>query len=345
MKQTDQSSVNASLLQNKSPVEFQRDSADANKLTLNRPLEKESSKTRPAERKLKSENLKRYGPNILNSYTDLKNDGILNLGNSCYVNATMQALLSLPKVRKLYIKGPLKQFRDVMVTKGLDKQMAHALARRGYNGLMNRYKQFHPYEQSDAHELISAIFAERYYKKVKRAFKFQTVDKLTCPNLQCMSTRELAIVEAEGIVVETKFKSLQEAVNGSLKETLPYICQSCGNKNMQKETYVLKCPQQLMIVSQLFDHVGNKPNNDSMICFEDQKTVEIMTKEGNSKLELNSFITHTGSTNYSGHYKAYVKQGTFWICFDDEKVSVLPTPELTNGESVYIQFYEMLVRI
>lgn len=55
--------------------------------------------------------------------------------------------------------------------------------------------------------------------------------------------------------------------------------------------------------------------------------------------ELRAVLVHIGSTLLSGHYLAYVRVTSGWLCLDDASVTRASEGEV-HAESAYMLFYE-----
>jgi len=65
------------------------------------------------------------------------------------------------------------------------------------------------------------------------------------------------------------------------------------------------------------------------------------TDSQDTHYELAGFIWHSGSIN-SSHYKAYVKQKSTWVCFNDSAVTTITDAEAeARAQEAYVFFYQL----
>ena len=77
-----------------------------------------------------------------------------------------------------------------------------------------------------------------------------------------------------------------------------------------------------------------------MFSHSDAPPPENVTDTGSTLYELDSFISHKGTSSACGHYVAYIKKEIGWVLFNDEKVAVIPNEEMIKAaKQAYMLFY------
>eukprot|EP00866_Antonospora_locustae_P001954 jgi/Antlo1/1954/126 len=285
--------------------------------------------------------------------------GLRNKGNFCFLNATMQCILSQIDLTTFYstsafstdqhasksLQEFIQLFRspdDVVVPEGFIQQL------RGSIKILNG-------RQQDSHEfllsLIHLLFKdlEHYNKEVYGDMQeFRRVQEknfvanmfygmlqtsVTCntclKRLKCLhhfSTLSLNVFS--DITAGLKFFTQENY----LEKDNRWMCESCkASKSSKHKIDIIDYPKVLVVHLMRFDGEYRKDNRGVNI-------EEMLVLDGNV-YEVFGIVCHSGVLN-SGHYIAYAKRLGTWYCFDDEHVSKLASGAPLKGSSAYLIFYQ-----
>ncbi|XP_078176440.1 ubiquitin-specific protease 25 isoform X2 [Carex rostrata] len=121
-----------------------------------------------------------------------------------------------------------------------------------------------------------------------------------------------------------------------------YSCERCKKLSVaKKQMFVSQAPNVLVVQLKRFEGIGGKINRN--IEFEEVLLLSSFMFNGNqgSQTEYSLFgsIVHTGFSQDSGHYYAYIKDAFGnWYCCNDTQVSRSSAQEVLS-EKVYVLFY------
>ncbi len=253
-----------------------------------------------------------------------KNNGLPNIGNTCYFNSLMQAFLTLPVLQKKDLPIPFQQMHELIFEDQTKHKSVRAATMDAFTNLnvMLRNKLVLG-QQEDCHEFISSFFGLKESEPLHPYLKIKSSQTLKCLNNNC---NYISTTEHEALQILNEFR-----------------CEDgCGlYTRCSVSSCVTKTPPVLMLFTKLFDEF----TNFKIIYDSEYKPIETFLKlpttytKNDPTYKLSSFITHSGRERTGGHYKAYVLNGSSWLCCDDSIVTVVSQPTLSENEHVYVQFY------
>ena len=299
--------------------------------------------------------------------------GFNNIGNTCYMNSTLQALLSssilnetlYKKISTKLLNNNINNVSQLLIEyHKLIKDLRRNKDHKTYtpSSMKKTISKYNPYfkgsRQHDAQELllyilneiidadyidqkkrnneISDIIKEKYYGKVKQFIRCNGCQKVTSNNINFLDII-LPIPNNNnniGMIDCFKIFSSWEHIDNSER-----LCEYCKNEcTIDKRIQLEEIPDIVVITFNRFNN--NRKNNKNI------KIYPNISLDGKS-LKLISTINHSGGLN-GGHYTANVTRNTNnglkWFNTNDShfrKINDKNIDSIYNNPSVYICIYEL----
>ncbi|XP_016109125.1 ubiquitin carboxyl-terminal hydrolase 14-like [Sinocyclocheilus grahami] len=263
--------------------------------------------------------------------------GLTNLGNTCYMNATVQCLRSVPelkdalrslKVLDLYVSSmKCTESEDEDPTKGTESQLQlscfiNTEVKYLATGLRLRLQEditkFSPSLKRNALYIKSSKISRlpayltvqmvRFFYKEKESVNAKVLKDVKFPLMLDVYELCTAELQEKMVSVRSKFKVVED--------------KKLEMQQQPKENLKVGAP---------------KETKYEPFCFS-----EDLGSSNSGYYDLQAVLTHQGRSSSSGHYVAWVKRKEDeWVKFDDDKVSVV-TPEdilkLSGGGDWHIAY-------
>jgi ubiquitin C-terminal hydrolase len=144
---------------------------------------------------------------------------------------------------------------------------------------------------------------------------------------------------------------LNDCLNNMITEEImegdnKYHCSKCEKRcNARKKVFLKIIPSHLIIQLKRFtyteDYQSRKLNNFVDFPFElDISSIVYDGEKRDCRYSLYSVINHVGNFG-DGHYFTFSRIGNKWYCFNDENVSEVDEPTISN-KYAYILFYKKI---
>lgn len=239
-----------------------------------------------------------------------KPPALINVGNSCYLNAIMQLLFNTPELCAAIEthKGDpvIGCLQDVLH----DHSRANLEKFRNALFLNRKKNQFvgELYEQQDAHEALVILLDRLKWKPLK--VNTQITQNATRTDNKELTSHLSIQLESDGFQ-EIEFQEIefQEIVN----QYFQLIEMQDDDKTWQEQRYLENQPPYLFVHLKRFVNVDTKVTTE--VVFPDNREV-VFPAEGGTEVryEIVGHVNHIGGTLKAGHYEAYVKNSR-----DDEQ--------------------------
>ena len=339
---------------------------------LQKPREPNSATSTPVNHPLKSVPCTTPSPSTTatsqpsskrkNVYPEKKlhHAGFVNKGNTCYINAILQALSVLPSIwcqypsethsvpafvrTFLYNMSRLEQSNTPIDPSNFLKCLQRVMS-------VAQGRPFQINSQQDAHEVLQVVLDELIGSSVLAKDLVTTTFRST---ISCDTCQYDSVSEESYTIIPTPLSS---SVNNSLSDFLSPVslsgddkwpCPLCQSKqDGTKEMCITSSGDVIIIILQRFCIRDNEPfkNCQPIECFNVPLKVPVRVEEGiyfSKSYSLVATINHSGKLN-AGHYTATIKSkcSENWLSCNDR--SVLPTSTSKVDSSLpYILFYKKL---
>ncbi|MEX1013192.1 MAG: ubiquitin carboxyl-terminal hydrolase family protein [Waddliaceae bacterium] len=255
--------------------------------------------------------------------------GLPNVGNSCWMNATLQMLRSLPivheigddsggikqligRVYELALNTPQLNFLDEIKNLFVYTELDHACV-----DLMQRLGReigLHPFHQHCPGELITSIARDIGLSPIRS----KSVIELDQKNAESKNDNDG--VECENFL-------LMVSLAGSLQDSIlnyfePEVLEGYNRGPASKKTALTEVPEDLFI--QLADRVTHDPFEGNLIKSHNSIRLDdilvLMEGENSVEYQLQDVIVHRGSNANTGHYVTYKREERGWMLYNDNRV-------------------------
>ncbi|XP_026762516.2 ubiquitin carboxyl-terminal hydrolase 36 [Galleria mellonella] len=302
--------------------------------------------------------------------------GMQNVGNTCYLNSTLQALFHVPALANwLVSEAPHAEKcnqQEACVICGMRATLMATQKSGGapikpwqvYSKLRLICKHLTPGRQEDAHEFLRYLveaMEKCYLSRFVNTEKLDQYSKETTPlnqilggylrsTVRCLACQHLSTTyqHFQDLLLDIrKHSTLDEALDSFFSrerlEDLGYKCESCNKKvSATKQFFIERAPMVLCIALKRFSLAGGKLSKH--VQFRKKITLnKYMYNKNNHQYlsyKLVSLVTHLGPSQNCGHYTAIGQApNSNYYQFDDSSVRPLPLSAVL-GTNSYIMFFE-----
>ena len=252
--------------------------------------------------------------------------GLINLGNSCFLNSVLQCLTHLPPLARILAEGKHKSdcavpgfcvrcALETHVMRCLKSSNHRAIAPKMiFDNLRKISRTLRPGRQEDAHEFTRFLFEKMDKTNVYNLFKGKLRSRVLCLKCQTCSDTNESMMD---VSLEIKHaQSLEEALSRFMKREMlnkdnQYRCSVCNQLcDAQKQISIRRAPQILTIHLKRFGfsrQFGSKITRH--IQFKPTLSLSPYMSKASSDAtyKLKAVLVHSGSSCHSGHYLSFVK--------------------------------------
>lgn len=302
--------------------------------------------------------------------------GMTNVGNTCYLNSTLQALFHVPAIANWLISdaGHRERCDD---NNGQGGCIICAMAKTLLASQSSNQGAIKPYlvysklrlvckhlvlgRQEDAHEFLRYLveaMEKSYLARFKNSKEFDQLTKETTPlnqilggylrsEVKCLSCQHISTTfqHFEDLLLDIrKANSIEDALDVYFArerlEENQYKCEACKKRVAATKQFSLeRAPFALCIQLKRFSMMGGKINKH--VELRNRLDLSPYCKTGKLTYRLVSMVTHLGNTQHCGHYTAIgcTESGSYYV-FDDSSVRPISMQNVTSTNA-YIIFYEL----
>lgn len=303
--------------------------------------------------------------------------GFANLGNGCYLNASLQCLIHceafVSEIRVFCLKVlegrkhhgfcALNEFFKLTNEYFRADAPVVLYPKAFYDNISSISSQLAPGEQEDAHEFIHSILSKIDYEEsygcsndqssgypfsnrgliLENSFQGTTVTSIKCFACNKISKQSypfisLTLQTASASSVAAGLEYLMRPV--ILESETSYNCSSCRRPTRAiMHTAIEKSPEIMMLHMNRFDNGGKL---DNFIAYSSVLSIGryLEFPGGSVEYELISVLVHHGEMMTSGHYTADVKSGDGNWCRKDDINCYKITAAEALLQKAYLLFYK-----
>lgn len=269
----------------------------------------------------------------------LDTNGIMNKGNTCFFNSTMQCILSFSLLVRHFLDTQFDEKQPISLAFQhflLSYKNSKIVDPTDFINLIRSKIKLFNGKQQDAHcfleSFISCLSSEDKTNFMKKHFEITIEDVVHCHSCS-FSSKTITSTLIKYLDIK---KSIQESIYSFISEReeidsdAPYQCPNCKQRKKASISHnILKCSEFIALFLNRYLSLDEKNNKNTEL------SEEIVICE--KTYELIGVVCHVGGLT-SGHYYSYAKRED-WREYNDSNVSKSNRPN--SSSHAYILFYTL----
>eukprot|EP00898_Chlorokybus_atmophyticus_P001530 jgi/Chlat1/2378/Chrsp17S02645 len=260
--------------------------------------------------------------------------GLINLGNTCFMNAVLQCLSYTAPVANFCLAGSHHRQYIAKSFRPGRQEDSHEYARYLIEAL---HKACLPPGKKVSQQVAETTFVHRVFGGRLQSQVKCMVCHHESNTLDPFLDLSLEIAKVDSLVKALQKFTSPETLDGSNR----YKCLRCQKPVRAVKRFSVDCaPNILTIQFKRFDPAGGKM--DRHVAFGERLNIRpyMRTSQGGPlEYELYAVLVHAGRSTHSGHYYCFAKSPSgMWYSMDDSRVSLVSQSTVLQ-QRAYILFY------
>ncbi|ELR25492.1 ubiquitin specific protease, putative [Acanthamoeba castellanii str. Neff] len=292
--------------------------------------------------------------NLLSTRPQELGVGLVNRGNTCYINSVLQCFSHTAPLRAYLASSEHSRSCKVRThgfcllcaleehTKQLFREFASSVMMGMQSSILQNYRAQHPNGPPN----LGPGFEET--SLVYQLFGGRSRSRVRCGACSAIVTNyepflDLNLELSAGASLEEALDSYTTIEHFDL--STGYKCGRCNKVvTAQKQLTVDRAPPILVVQLKRFDVMSGGGKINKTVTFREQLDIakvmsEDKKEEGGVLYELYGTIVHYGRTMFSGHYVSFIKSNGLWHLFDDDQV-VEVNNAIVLKQNAYMLFFQ-----
>jgi ubiquitin carboxyl-terminal hydrolase 36/42 len=251
--------------------------------------------------------------------------GIINIGNSCYINSAIQMLFNCLDFRKLCIDTHFNKIINDYDDSNIFNPSEIKQIVANHNKMFANNNQHDSYEFMiyllDIYEQIAKKSNKNYNKDLYNLFGIKTRINIKCKLLNCLHQSEHTETELFlNLPLTNDLSESYRLYKGteqlSSKNDNGYKCDKCKKISIaRKKTITSFWPNNLIVILKRFTHTNNQ-----MISKDNRKVnIPLIWRHG---YKLKGGIIHLGVYG-GGHYVYFGEENNIWYLCNDSHINII----------------------
>lgn len=251
-------------------------------------------------------------------------NGIINMGNTCYMNSVLQLLLNCSSFNNIVKKYSGKDITNKL-SNFIDEYNISNSSVKPKNlkkCIEENIDFFNNYSQHDSFEflvLFLDLINSNCNDEISKIFNIKTNINIKCKIISCSNE---SIHNENNMYLMLPLKSTLDDSYREYKSTVRIdkdliYCEKCQKKTVSRKMILIEeWPNDIIIILKRFHNNSQKNNNDINIPIKWRHNYELI-----------GGIVHMGSS-FGGHYIYFGKKNSKFYLFNDSSVSELDSKNL-----------------